>query len=224
MEAAVALRRPATEFGRGSPTCARAAGSRAVSRCVRKDRLTSKNGGTYLSVELRDRTGTLSGPGLPRGRPHRPALRARRRGPRVAGESSASAASWSPSSTTSSAWSRGPTTRRSSCPPPTARSRSSRASSSTSRARSTTRPCARSVERLLLGGPVAAEFRRAPCTRAGHHAYLGGLARAHGLRGHAGRRALPAPSAARLRPADGGGAPPRRRQGPRVHLRGASSS
>ena len=33
----------------------------------------------------------------------------------------------------------------------------------------------RPVERLLLGGPVAADFRRAPCTRAGHHAYLGGL-------------------------------------------------
>jgi 3'-5' exoribonuclease len=31
------------------------------------------------------------------------------------------------------------------------------------------------VERLLLSGPVAAEFQRAPCTRAGHHAYLGGL-------------------------------------------------
>jgi 3'-5' exoribonuclease len=33
----------------------------------------------------------------------------------------------------------------------------------------------RPVERLLLGGPVAPDFRRAPCTRAGHHAYLGGL-------------------------------------------------
>jgi 3'-5' exoribonuclease len=31
------------------------------------------------------------------------------------------------------------------------------------------------VDRLLLGGPVAEDFRRAPCTRAGHHAYLGGL-------------------------------------------------
>ena len=31
------------------------------------------------------------------------------------------------------------------------------------------------VERLILSGPAAAEFRRAPCTRAGHHAYLGGL-------------------------------------------------
>jgi 3'-5' exoribonuclease len=31
------------------------------------------------------------------------------------------------------------------------------------------------VERLIVSGPHAAEFRRAPCTRAGHHAYLGGL-------------------------------------------------
>ncbi|HEX2129642.1 MAG TPA: HD domain-containing protein [Solirubrobacterales bacterium] len=31
------------------------------------------------------------------------------------------------------------------------------------------------VERTLFGGAVADEFRRAPCTRAGHHAYLGGL-------------------------------------------------
>ena len=45
-------------------------------------------------------------------------------------------------------------------------------------------------------------------------------ARAHRLGRHAGRRALPAASAARLRPADGRGAPPRRRQGARVHLRG----
>jgi 3'-5' exoribonuclease len=29
--------------------------------------------------------------------------------------------------------------------------------------------------RLVVSGPHAAEFRRAPCTRAGHHAYLGGL-------------------------------------------------
>lgn len=31
------------------------------------------------------------------------------------------------------------------------------------------------VSGILLDGPHAAEFRRAPCTRAGHHAYLGGL-------------------------------------------------
>ena len=31
------------------------------------------------------------------------------------------------------------------------------------------------VERVLDTEPVASEFRRAPCTRAGHHSYLGGL-------------------------------------------------
>jgi 3'-5' exoribonuclease len=31
------------------------------------------------------------------------------------------------------------------------------------------------VEAVLLTEPVATEFRRAPCTRGGHHAYLGGL-------------------------------------------------
>jgi 3'-5' exoribonuclease len=31
------------------------------------------------------------------------------------------------------------------------------------------------VERLLFSEPSGSEFRRAPCTRAGHHAYLGGL-------------------------------------------------
>jgi 3'-5' exoribonuclease len=31
------------------------------------------------------------------------------------------------------------------------------------------------VDRVVISGPNAAEFRRAPCTRGGHHAYLGGL-------------------------------------------------
>jgi 3'-5' exoribonuclease len=31
------------------------------------------------------------------------------------------------------------------------------------------------VERVLFTEPVATEFRRAPCTRAGHHSYVGGL-------------------------------------------------
>ena len=31
------------------------------------------------------------------------------------------------------------------------------------------------VERVLFTEPLATEFRRAPCTRAGHHAYVGGL-------------------------------------------------
>lgn len=31
------------------------------------------------------------------------------------------------------------------------------------------------VERVVISGPDAGGFRRAPCTRSGHHAYLGGL-------------------------------------------------
>jgi 3'-5' exoribonuclease len=31
------------------------------------------------------------------------------------------------------------------------------------------------VERVLFTEPLAAEFRRAPCTRGGHHSYVGGL-------------------------------------------------
>jgi len=31
------------------------------------------------------------------------------------------------------------------------------------------------VKRILFSEPLAAQFRRAPCTRGGHHAYLGGL-------------------------------------------------
>jgi 3'-5' exoribonuclease len=31
------------------------------------------------------------------------------------------------------------------------------------------------VERAIVSGPIAAEFRRAPATRSAHHAYLGGL-------------------------------------------------
>ena len=31
------------------------------------------------------------------------------------------------------------------------------------------------VGRVVFSGPAAADFRRAPCTRGGHHAYLGGL-------------------------------------------------
>jgi 3'-5' exoribonuclease len=36
-------------------------------------------------------------------------------------------------------------------------------------------PLRQVVERVLFTEPVAAAFRRAPCTRAGHHSYVGGL-------------------------------------------------
>ena len=36
-------------------------------------------------------------------------------------------------------------------------------------------PLREAVTGIVFGGPVAADFRRAPCTRSAHHAYLGGL-------------------------------------------------
>ena len=143
--------------------------------CLRKDRLTSKNGGSYLSVELRDPTGTLAAPACS-ARPTASACASRAATRSAcAGESSAFAARWSPSSTTSSAWSRGRYDPAEFLPA-AYRSVEELEGFLEHLAREIHDPALlRPVERLLLGGPVAADFRRAPCTRAGHHAYLGGL-------------------------------------------------
>lgn len=142
--------------------------------CLRKDRLTARNGGSYLSLELRDRTGTLPA------RVFREAdriglrfeggdaVRVRGRVERFRGEmvaelddverleqGSFDATEFLPAAYRSVEELQGfleHLTREIHDP-------------------SLRRP----VERLLLGGPVAEDFRRAPCTRAGHHAYLGGL-------------------------------------------------
>jgi 3'-5' exoribonuclease len=142
--------------------------------CLRKDRLTARNGGSYLSLELRDRTGTLPA------RVFREAdriglrfeggdaVRVRGRVERFRGEMVAElddverleqgtfdATEFLPAAYRSVEELQGfleHLTREIHDP-------------------SLRRP----VERLLLGGPVAEDFRRAPCTRAGHHAYLGGL-------------------------------------------------
>ena len=47
--------------GLGPPIAELRSGQRFEGRyaCVRKDRLTARNGGAYLALELRDRTGTL---------------------------------------------------------------------------------------------------------------------------------------------------------------------
>jgi 3'-5' exoribonuclease len=142
--------------------------------CVRKDRLTARNGSPYLSLELRDRSGAIPG------RVFREvdrvgsrfdagdAVRVRGRTERFRGELQAElddvrrleAGEFDPAEFLPAAY--------------------------------------RSVEELegflehltrevhdtglrevvagvLFADPVATEFRRAPCTRAGHHAYLGGL-------------------------------------------------
>jgi 3'-5' exoribonuclease len=160
----------------GTPVAELRPGQRFSGRfaCVRKDRLTARNGSTYLSLELRDRSGTLParafrdadrmGLRFERG----DAIWARGRAERYRGDLVAELedarrlepGEWEPAEFLPAAY--------------------------------------RSVEelegflehltgevydaglqevvkRVVFSGPAAADFRRAPCTRAGHHAYVGGL-------------------------------------------------
>jgi 3'-5' exoribonuclease len=142
--------------------------------CLRKDRLTSRNGGSYLSVELRDRTGTLParvfreadriGLRFESG----DAVRVRGRVERFRGEMVAELddverlepGTFDPAEFLPAAY----------------RSVEELEGFLEHLVREIhDASLRRLVERLLLGGPVAQDFRRAPCTRAGHHAYLGGL-------------------------------------------------
>jgi 3'-5' exoribonuclease len=173
MEAAVAPTtdaRPATRIADLRP------GSRFEGRfgCLRKDRLTSRNGGSYLSVELRDPSGTLParvfreadriGLRFESG----DAVRVRGRVERFRGEMVAELddverlepGSFDPAEFLPAAY----------------RPVEELEGFLEHLAREIHDPAlVRPVERLLLGGPVAIDFRRAPCTRGGHHAYLGGL-------------------------------------------------
>ena len=142
--------------------------------CVRKDRLTARNGSPYLSLELRDRSGVLPG------RVFREvdrvgsrfeagdAVRVRGRTERFRGELQAElddvrrleACEFEPSEFLPAAY----------------RSVEELEGFLEHLAREVHDPGLREVvARVLFSDPVAAEFRRAPCTRAGHHAYLGGL-------------------------------------------------
>jgi len=142
--------------------------------CLRKDRLTSRNGGSYLSLELRDPSGTLParvfreadriGLRFEAG----DAVRVRGRVERFRGEMVAELddverlepGNFDPAEFLPAAY----------------RSVEELEGFLEHLTREIHDPSLRRpVERLLLGGPVAEDFRRAPCTRAGHHAYLGGL-------------------------------------------------
>ena len=173
MEAAVAI----VDAERRQPTVAELRpGQRFEGRyaCVRKDRLTARNGGAYLMVELRDRTGILAA------RLFREADRvglrfesgdavlARGRLQRYRGEVVAELedvrrlepGSFDPAQFLPAAY----------------RSVEELQGFLEHLCREVhDEPLRPLVERLLISGPTAAEFRRAPCTRAGHHAYLGGL-------------------------------------------------
>jgi 3'-5' exoribonuclease len=142
--------------------------------CVAKERLTSRNGSTYLSVRLRDPSGTIQG------RVFRDAERiglrfdagdavlARGKVERYRGELVAELddvrrlepGSFDPAEFLPSAY----------------RSREELEGFLEHLIREVHDPGLRAVvEAVLITGPAAAEFRRAPCTRSGHHAYLGGL-------------------------------------------------
>jgi 3'-5' exoribonuclease len=142
--------------------------------CVRKDRLTARNGGAYLSVELRDRTGSLSarvfreadriGLRFDRG----DAVLARGKLERYRGELSADLddvrrlepGSFDPAEFLPAAY----------------RSVEELEGFLEHLTREVHDPDLRAcVERIIFAEPVGSAFRRAPCTRSGHHAYLGGL-------------------------------------------------
>jgi 3'-5' exoribonuclease len=142
--------------------------------CVRRDRLTSRNGSSYLSLELRDRSGSLDARVFRDA--DRMALRfgagdavtvqgkvERYRGELVAELHDArrlEPGQFEPEEFLPAAY----------------RSAEELEGFLEHLAREVhDAALAAVVERVVFTGPVAADFRRAPCTRAGHHAYLGGL-------------------------------------------------
>jgi 3'-5' exoribonuclease len=142
--------------------------------CARKDRLTAKNGSTYLSLELRDRTGTITarifrdadrlGIGFERG----DVITVRGRVENFRGQLGAeveSASRVDPSKVDPTDFL-----------PSAYRNREELEGFLEHLTREVYNTGLRAVvEKLLFDGGLADEFRRAPCTRAGHHAYIGGL-------------------------------------------------
>jgi 3'-5' exoribonuclease len=142
--------------------------------CLRKDRLTARNGSPYLSLELRDRSGSIPARAFrevdrlaarfERGDPIRVSGKVERfRGELVAEideiraleDGDFDAADFLPSAY---------------------RDPEELNGFLEHLIREVHDPDLRQVvARVLVQEPVAGEFRRAPCTRAGHHAYLGGL-------------------------------------------------
>lgn len=142
--------------------------------CARKDRLTAKNGSSYLSLELKDRSGSMParifrdpdriGIGFEKG----DVIAVRGRVEQFRGQLSAEIedarkidpAEIDPADFLPTAY----------------RDREELEGFLEHLAREVHHPGYRAVvEDLLFTGETAADFRLAPCTRAGHHAYIGGL-------------------------------------------------
>jgi 3'-5' exoribonuclease len=147
---------------------------RGTFACARKDRLTARNGSPYLALELRDRSGTIParifrdvdrmGARFERG----DAIEVQGRAERYRGDLVAELeavrrlepGSFDPGDFLPAAY----------------RSTEELEGFLEHLSREIHDPgLAGVVERVVMGGPHAEEFRRAPCTRGGHHAYLGGL-------------------------------------------------
>jgi 3'-5' exoribonuclease len=142
--------------------------------CVRKDRLSARNGSIYLSMELRDRSGTIPARAFREvdrlaGRFERgDAIRVSGRVERFRGElvaeveeiQSIDPAELEPTDFLPAAY----------------RDAEELEGFLEHLTREVHDPALRQVvERTLFTEPVGPGFRRAPCTRAGHHAYVGGL-------------------------------------------------
>jgi 3'-5' exoribonuclease len=142
--------------------------------CVRKDRLTGRNGSPYLALELRDRTGSAAArvfrePDLLAARFDRgDAVEVSGRVDRYRGEIAIELddvrrlepGAWDPAEFLPVAY----------------RSIEELEGFFEHLVREIHDPALRgAVERICGTEPVATELRRAPCTRGGHHAYLGGL-------------------------------------------------
>jgi 3'-5' exoribonuclease len=145
-----------------------------VYACVRKDRLSARNGSIYLSMELRDRSGSIPARAFREvdrlaGRFERgEAIRVSGRVERFRGElvaeveeiQSIDPAELDPADFLPAAY----------------RDAEELEGFLEHLTREVHDPALRQVvERTLFTDPVGPEFRRAPCTRAGHHAYVGGL-------------------------------------------------
>jgi 3'-5' exoribonuclease len=175
MEATTHLK-PAEAPAHGPEIAELAAGTPFAGRyaCVRKDRQLARNGSAYLSLELRDRSGSIAarvfreadriGARFERG----DAVEVRGRTQRFRGELVAELddvrrvedADAAPEQFLPAAY----------------RDRDELEGFLEHLSREVYDPAlAALVKSVLFSGPVAEEFRRAPCTRGGHHAYLGGL-------------------------------------------------
>jgi 3'-5' exoribonuclease len=145
-----------------------------VYACVRKDRLSARNGSIYLSLELRDRSGSIAARGFrevdrlaarfERG----DAIRVSGRVERFRGELVAEVEDIEPIEVSE--------LDPAEFLPAAYRDAEELGGFLEHLTREVHDPALREVvERVLYTEPVAADFRRAPCTRAGHHAYVGGV-------------------------------------------------